>query len=70
VVERDRFTRRQGGIDEQPGLAKIGLRHGHCSNQRRFLAQKPAFGGIIDFRRGATPRCCQNPRVVKHWQES
>ena len=40
ALERDRFARRQRGIDEQPGLAKIVLRHARWVPFRRSFSPK------------------------------
>src|SRR6266851_6487664 len=70
ALQCDRFPRCQGGIDKQPGAAKIELRHDRGSNPGRLLAQRARIYPIIGARRGPTPRCCQIPRVVKYLHES
>src|SRR5258706_1848898 len=68
ALKRERFARCQRGIDKQPGLTKVELRHGRCSNSRSVLAQTMRINSIIGTRRVPTPRCCQIPRVVKECQ--
>src|SRR5947207_2471033 len=45
--KRERFARCQRGIDKQPGLTKVELRHGRCSNFCSVLAQTMRIKGIM-----------------------
>src|SRR6266446_1322651 len=49
--KRERFAHCQRGIDKQPGLTKVELRHGRCSNSRSVLAQTMRINAIIGIRR-------------------
>src|ERR1700739_3616580 len=52
--QRDRFAGRQGGLDKQPWLSKIVLRHDQCSNPRPF---SPKDESLCDYwRSGAAQR--------------